>query len=128
MAALKETITEDELIKYFSAFGKVVRAVKSIDRTSGVKKTFGFVDFSDFGIVKKVVLCGKHYIQGKRIRYRTPLNKTFVELFMVLIQSCAVIYCRFCVYVLIIETIMYVVSGFLHPKAVTRRGVVYAFV
>ena len=80
MAALKETITEDELIKYFSAFGKVVRAVKSIDRTSGVKKTFGFVDFADFGIVKKVVLCGKHYIQGKRIRY-TPK-----KLFSVLIK------------------------------------------
>ena len=63
VAALKESITEDDLVMYFSAFGKVVRAVKSTDKSTGVKKTFGFVDFADFGIVKKVVLCSKHYIQ-----------------------------------------------------------------
>jgi RNA recognition motif-containing protein len=28
VASLKETITEDDLVQYFSAFGKVVRAVK----------------------------------------------------------------------------------------------------
>ena len=69
VAALKESITEDDLVQYFSAFGKVVRAVKSTDKTTGAKKTFGFVDFADFGIVKKVVMCSKHYIQGKRIRF-----------------------------------------------------------
>jgi hypothetical protein len=37
-------------------------------RSTGVKKTYGFVDFAEYGIVKKVVLCGKHYIHGKRIR------------------------------------------------------------
>ena len=63
VAALKGSITEDDLVMYFSAFGKVVRAVKSTDKSTGVKKTFGFVDFADFGIVKKVVLCSKHYIQ-----------------------------------------------------------------
>ena len=63
VAALKETITEDDLVQYFSAFGKVVRAVKSTDKSTGVKKTFGFVDFAEYGVVKKVVLCSKHYIQ-----------------------------------------------------------------
>ena len=51
------------LFQYFSAFGKVVRAVKSVDKTTGAKKTFGFVDFAEYGIVKKVILCSKHYIQ-----------------------------------------------------------------
>ena len=74
MAALKESITEDDLVQYFSAFGKVVRAVKSTDKTTGAKKTFGFVDFADFGIVKKVVMCSKHYIQGKRIRFVKTKN------------------------------------------------------
>ncbi len=63
VAALKDSITEDDLVQYFSAFGKVVRAVKSMDKSTGVKKTFGFVDFADFGIVHKVVLCTKHYLQ-----------------------------------------------------------------
>ena len=37
VASLKETITEDELVQYFSAFGKVVRAVKIQVRNSQYK-------------------------------------------------------------------------------------------
>ncbi len=68
VGALKETITEDDLVSYFSGFGKVIRAVKIQDRDTGSKKTFGFVDFADFGIVRKIMNVTKHYIQGKRIR------------------------------------------------------------
>ena len=68
VGALKDTITEDDLVNYFSGFGKVIRAVKILDRASGAKKTFGFVDFSDFGVVMKVMRVNRHFIQGKRIR------------------------------------------------------------
>lgn len=67
VGALKETITEDDLVKYFNGFGRVIRAVKIKDET-GAKKTFGFVDFADFGVVRKIMNVTKHYIQGKRIR------------------------------------------------------------
>ncbi|CAB4065578.1 HNRNPA1_3 [Lepeophtheirus salmonis] len=68
VGALKDTIGEEDLVRYFSGFGKVIRAVKIYDKETGNKKTFGFVDFADFGIVRKVMNVTKHYIQGKRIR------------------------------------------------------------
>ena len=68
VGALKETISEDNLKDYFSGFGKVLRAVKIFDKESGVKKTYGFVDFSDYGVVRRIMNVTKHFIQGKRIR------------------------------------------------------------
>ncbi len=69
VGALKDSITEDDLVSYFSGFGcRVIRAVKIRDRATGSKKTFGFVDFADYGVVRKIMRVTKHYIQGKRIR------------------------------------------------------------
>ena len=68
VGALKDTIGEDDLVSYFSGFGKVIRAAKIMDRESGTKKTFGFVDFAEFGVVRKLMNVTKHFIQGKRIR------------------------------------------------------------
>eukprot|EP00096_Caligus_rogercresseyi_P013511 TRINITY_DN6146_c0_g1_i3.p1 TRINITY_DN6146_c0_g1~~TRINITY_DN6146_c0_g1_i3.p1 ORF type:complete len:335 (-),score=133.00 TRINITY_DN6146_c0_g1_i3:507-1511(-) len=68
VGALKDTIGEEDLVRYFSGFGTVIRAVKISDKDTGNKKTFGFVDFVDFGVVRKVMNVTKHYIQGKRIR------------------------------------------------------------
>ncbi|TRY61372.1 hypothetical protein TCAL_14068 [Tigriopus californicus] len=68
VGALKDTITEEDLVEYFSVFGKVIRAIKHTDRASGTKKTFGFVDFAEFGVVRQVMNCTKHFIQGQRIR------------------------------------------------------------
>merc|ERR1711936_510145 len=64
----KETITEDNLVQYFNGFGKVLRAVKIKDKETDVKKTYGFVDFGDYGVVRKIMNITKHFIQGKRIR------------------------------------------------------------
>ena len=68
VGALKSTIREEDLVNYFSVFGKVLRAVKIFDKSTGEKKTFGFVDFAEFGVVRKVMNVTKHFIQGKRIR------------------------------------------------------------
>jgi len=68
VGALKDTIGEEDLVQYFSAFGKVLRAVKIKDHATGSKKTFGFVDFAEFGIVRKIMNVTRHSIQGKCIR------------------------------------------------------------
>ena len=68
VGALKETITEENLVQYFNGYGRVLRAVKIQDKESGVKKTYGFVDFAEFGVVRKIMNVTKHFIQGKRIR------------------------------------------------------------
>ena len=43
----------------------MLRANKILDRETGEKKTYGFVDFAEFGIVKKIMNVTKHYIQVK---------------------------------------------------------------
>ena len=53
--ALKDNITEETLIQYFSGFGKVLRAVKIVDKITREKKTYGFVDFAEFGVVRRIM-------------------------------------------------------------------------
>lgn len=66
VGALKETISEDNLAQYFAGFGRVLRAHKITDKESGVKKTYGFVDFADYGVVRKVMNVTKHFIQVRK--------------------------------------------------------------
>jgi len=68
VGALRDNITEDDLIQYFSGFGRVIRAHKLVDKETGIVHNYGFVDFAEFGIVRKVMNVTKHYIKGKRIR------------------------------------------------------------
>ena len=53
---------------YFSGFGRVVRAHKIVDKETGIVHNYGFVDFADYGVVRKVFNVTKHYIKGKRVR------------------------------------------------------------
>jgi len=68
IGALRDNISEEDLEQYFSGFGRVVRACRLTDKETGEKKRFGFVDFADYGVVRKVMNITKHYIKGKRIR------------------------------------------------------------
>lgn len=68
VGALRDNISEDDLIDYFSGFGRVVRAHKLVEKETGIVHNYGFVDFAEFGIVRKVFNVTKHYIKGKRIR------------------------------------------------------------
>jgi len=68
IGALRDNISEEDLEQYFSGFGRVVRAHRLTDKESGEKKRFGFVDFADYGVVRKIMNMSKHYIKGKRIR------------------------------------------------------------
>ena len=68
IGALRDCISEEDLEQYFSGFGRVVRACRLSDKETGEKKRYGFVDFADYGVVRKVMNITKHYIKGKRIR------------------------------------------------------------
>jgi len=68
VGSLKPEITEQDLVGYFSVFGKVLRAHKIADKDTGAVKTYGFVDFAEFGVVQKIMNVPRHFIQGKRIR------------------------------------------------------------
>jgi len=68
VGALRDNITEDDLIEYFQGFGRVVRAHKIVDKETGIVHNYGFVDFAEYGVVRKVFNVTKHYIKGKRVR------------------------------------------------------------
>jgi hypothetical protein len=46
----------------------IVRAHKIVDKETGLIHNYGFVDFAEYGVVRKVFNVTKHYIRGKRIR------------------------------------------------------------
>merc|ERR1719471_2242320 len=68
VGALRDSTSEEDLEQYFSGFGRVVRACKCTDPETGELRRFGFVDFSEYGVVRKIMNITKHFIQGKRIR------------------------------------------------------------
>merc|ERR1719285_814327 len=68
VGALRDNITEDDLIEYFQGFGRGVRAHKIVDKETGIVHNYGFVDFAEYGVVRKVFNVTKHYIKGKRVR------------------------------------------------------------
>jgi len=68
VGSLRDNIDEDDIINYFSGYGRVVRAHKIVDKETGLVHNYGFVDFADYGVVRKVFNVTKHYIKGKRIR------------------------------------------------------------
>ena len=55
VGALRKNITEDDLVQYFNGFGQVLRAVKCEDKETKEKKTYGFVDFAEFGVIQRIM-------------------------------------------------------------------------
>merc|ERR1740131_793632 len=52
VGALRDNITQDDLIEYFQGFGRVVRAHKIVDKETGIVHNYGFVDFAEYGVVR----------------------------------------------------------------------------
>ena len=51
---LRYSTSEEDLEQYFSGFGRVVRVCKCTVPETGELRRFGFVDFSEYGVVRKV--------------------------------------------------------------------------
>ena len=78
VGALRDTTSEEDLEQYFSGFGRVVRACKCTDPETGELRRFGFVDFSEYGVVRKVMNITKHYIKVSFYCY-LMFNSSMVE-------------------------------------------------
>ncbi|KAH7439040.1 hypothetical protein KP509_04G042300 [Ceratopteris richardii] len=66
--------SEEKLRDYFSSFGSVVEAVIVKDRATGRARGFGFVAFSDPGVVDRVVL-EKHNIDGRMVEVKKAVPR-----------------------------------------------------
>lgn len=51
---LNDSITEEDLKEYFSAYGNVTSAALVVHKETGKKRGFGFVEFDDYDPVDKI--------------------------------------------------------------------------
>merc|ERR1719509_353871 len=68
-------MTDADIEQYFGQFGKVVKISQMRWPDSGKKRGYGFVEFEDHDVVDKIVLCGKHFINGERMETKKALSK-----------------------------------------------------
>lgn len=53
IAGIKDDVTEDQLKEYFSDFGAVTNVIIVVDKATGKKRGFGFVEFDDYDPVDR---------------------------------------------------------------------------
>lgn len=75
VGGLKEDMEEDHIREYFKAFGTITSCAIVIDKETGKKRSFGFVEFDDYDPVDKICLQRTHQIQGKYIVVKKALSK-----------------------------------------------------
>ncbi|KAM3308229.1 glycine-rich RNA-binding protein 3, mitochondrial-like [Capsicum chacoense] len=76
IGGLPQSLTEDDLKKYFSSFGDVVGHRIMLDRKTGRSKGFGFVTFDNEEAVEKVLANGcMHELGGKQVEIKRAKPK-----------------------------------------------------
>ncbi|XP_054261155.1 heterogeneous nuclear ribonucleoprotein A1, A2/B1 homolog [Macrosteles quadrilineatus] len=78
VGGIKDMIGEEELKEYFGEFGNVVSVSIPVNKESGVKRGFAFVEFDDYDPVDKVILKKKHVIKGRPVDVKKAMNKDAV--------------------------------------------------
>lgn len=76
VGGIKDGLENDDMKEYFSQFGNVTRVEHMTCKNSGRKRGFGFVEFDDYDAVDKIVLKGKHEINGFKVDVKKAVSKT----------------------------------------------------
>jgi len=76
VGGLQEQTTEERLMEYFGQFGDIQNKIEfAVDRNTGKKRGFCFIEFANEGIVDRIVKMKFHEIAGKRLETKRALSK-----------------------------------------------------
>lgn len=76
VGGLQAETTEEALNEYFGKFGAIHDKITfSVDRATGKKRGFCFIEFSDEGIVDVIVSQKYHTVAGRRLETKRALDK-----------------------------------------------------
>ncbi|XP_055932429.1 heterogeneous nuclear ribonucleoprotein A1, A2/B1 homolog isoform X1 [Argiope bruennichi] len=78
IAGVKDDVEEQDLRDYFGEYGNITSVNIVVDKTTGKRKGFAFVEFDDYDPVDKIVL-KKHMLKGKKADVKKALSKQEME-------------------------------------------------
>ncbi|KAG8188280.1 hypothetical protein JTE90_012113 [Oedothorax gibbosus] len=74
VAGLKEDLGEEDLREHFGEYGNIVSVNVVVDKTTGQRRGFAFVEFDDYDPVDKACL-QKHNVKGRRLEVKKALSR-----------------------------------------------------
>jgi len=75
VGGIKEEVDDEDLKTYFSTFGNVKQVKILVDKNTGRKRGFAFVEFDDYDPVHKCILQRNHQIKGQRVDVKNAVNR-----------------------------------------------------
>lgn len=79
MGGIKESVKQDDVQEYFTKYGKVESVELLLDKQTGKKRGFGFVNFDDYDVVDKIVQTRRHTISGVSIEVFKAFSRDDIE-------------------------------------------------
>lgn len=78
IAGVKDDVEEQDLRDYFGSYGNITGVNIVVDKATGKRKGFAFVEFDDYDPVDKIVL-KKHMLKGRKADVKKALSKQEME-------------------------------------------------
>ena len=75
IGGLKDGITDEDLQEYFAEYGTITSVEQLVEKSTGRKRGFGFVEFEDYDSVDRIILKGEHTIKDWRIDVKRAVSK-----------------------------------------------------